>query len=148
MSQISPEAMPYAAALADLTDIFLEKNGGAFPLDNHGHRDVMARAYALIGQPRTPDRRRLLDSMRVVGYRAGLDRNEPEGSRASHTYAMTADGELYPMCPYGWNRSDGASFSILRQPPGTEGNCKSCRKNIEAKRLPLFDGAPHKTKWL
>lgn len=86
----------------------------------------------------------------VVGYRAGEDRNEAAYGRRStiHTYAMMDDGELWPMCGYGWNRSDGTRFSIFRNAPGTEGDCKVCGKNVAAGRLPVFDGFPHKTKWL
>ncbi len=85
-------------------------------------------------------------STEVVGYRAGDDRNE--ANALSHTYAMMADGELWPMCGYGWNRSNGSRFSIFRGTPGTEGDCKLCRKNVLAGKPPLMDGFPHKTKWL
>lgn len=82
----------------------------------------------------------------VVGYRAGLCRNDDRA--LSHTYAMMSDGHLWPMCGYGWNRSDGTRFSILRQPPGTEGRCKLCQKNVDNKKPPVIDGFPHRTKWL
>jgi hypothetical protein len=82
----------------------------------------------------------------VVGYRSGSDRNEPNA--LTHTYAMMDDGDLWPMCGYGWNRSDGSRFSIFRGSPGTEGDCKLCAKNVAAKRAPLIDGFAHKTKWL
>ncbi len=89
-------------------------------------------------------------SREVVGYRAGSCRNATAYGihRASHTYAMMADGELWPMCGYGWNRSDGRRFSIFRDAPGTEGSCKLCRRNVAAGKPPIFDGFPHKTKWL
>lgn len=88
--------------------------------------------------------------MKVIGYRAGSCRNAAAygESQASHTYAMMDDGELFPMCGYGWNRSDGHGFSIFRDAPGTEGNCKLCRKNVAAGKLPVFDGFPHKTRWI
>lgn len=82
----------------------------------------------------------------VVGYREGQCRNEERA--LSHTYAMMEDGGLWPMCGYGWNRSDGERFSILRNVPGSEGDCKICAKNVAAKKPPLMDGFPHKTKWL
>jgi hypothetical protein len=82
----------------------------------------------------------------VIGYRSGQDRNEPYA--LSHTYAMMDDGELWPMCGYGWNRSGGTRLSILRGAPGTEGDCKLCAKNVAACRPPLKDGFPHRTKWL
>ena len=82
----------------------------------------------------------------VVGYRRGQCRNDERA--LSHTYAIMADGELWPMCGYGWNRSDGDAFSIFRGAPGTEGDCKLCRRNVAAGRAPVFDGFQHKTRWL
>ncbi|HEX7720487.1 MAG TPA: hypothetical protein VF389_11825 [Woeseiaceae bacterium] len=86
------------------------------------------------------------DSERVVGYRSGSDRNET--ARKTHTYAMMANDDLWPMCGYGWNRSDGDRFSIFRGTPGSEGDCKICRRNVAEGRPPVFDGFPHKTRWL
>lgn len=83
---------------------------------------------------------------KVLGYRSGSDWNNDRA--LSHTYAETDDGNLYPMCGYGWNRSGGHSLSIFRGSPGTEGNCKLCQKNVAAKKPPVIDGFPHKTKWL
>lgn len=80
-------------------------------------------------------------------YRSGSDRNEP-GLRVSHTYFDDPIDGLLPMCGYGWNRSDGERFSILRGSPGTEGDCKRCRANVRAGRPPVRGGWPHKTKWL
>jgi hypothetical protein len=82
----------------------------------------------------------------VVGYRAGDDRNDAKAT--SHTYAMMADGGLWPMCGYGWNRSNGTHFSIFRGSPGTEGDCKLCCANVAAKRPPVMHGYPHNTRWL
>lgn len=89
-------------------------------------------------------------STKVIGYRSGTCRNAAayELRRASHTYAMMADGELWPMCGFGWNRSGGESFSIFRGAPGTEGDCKVCRRNVAEGRPPLMDGFPHRTRWL
>lgn len=87
-----------------------------------------------------------LVSATVVGYRSGSCRNSDNA--LSHTYAMMSDGELWPMCGYGWNRSGGTRFSILRGTPGTEGTCILCAKNVAAKKLPVFDGFPHETRWL
>jgi hypothetical protein len=86
----------------------------------------------------------------VIGYRSGSCRNAAayDLQSTSHTYAMMEDGELWPMCGYGWNRSNGERFSIFRGSPGTEGDCKFCRKNVAAGRPPVFDGFPHKTRWL
>lgn len=83
---------------------------------------------------------------KVSFYRAGQDRNEPNA--LSHTYAEMTDGNLWPMCGYGWNRSDGEAFSIFRSSPGTEGRCKLCRKNVEAGNAPTRKGIKHKTRWL
>ncbi len=84
--------------------------------------------------------------MKIAYYRSGQDRNEP--SALSHTYAETDDGDLWPMCGYGWNRSGGHRLSIFRGTPGTEGDCKLCRKNVAAGKPPVVDGFDHKTKWL
>ncbi|TMJ04315.1 MAG: hypothetical protein E6G97_07370 [Alphaproteobacteria bacterium] len=85
-------------------------------------------------------------SATVVDYRAGQDRNEARA--LSHTYAMMSDGELWPMCGYGWNRSGGERFSIFRSAPGTRGDCKLCARNVAAGKPPVTDGFAHKTKWL
>jgi hypothetical protein len=82
----------------------------------------------------------------VIGYRAGECRNSPHA--LSHTYAMTDDNGLWPMCGYGWNRSDGEAFSIFRGSPGTEGDCKVCARNVAAGKPPVTNGFPHKTRWL
>ena len=86
----------------------------------------------------------------ITMYREGTDRNagaENFYPQNSHTYAMV-NGELYPMCGYGWNRTDGHGFSILRNYPGTEGTCKLCRKNLRRGDLPYMKGFPHKTRWI
>lgn len=83
----------------------------------------------------------------VAYYISGQDRNEPRA--LSHTYAVLKDDNAYyPMCGYGWNRSHGERLSIFRGSPDTEGDCKVCRANVLAKRQPVMNGFPHKTKWL
>lgn len=82
----------------------------------------------------------------IAFYRSGTDRNNP--AALSHTYAETSEGELLPMCGYGWNRSNGTRLSILRGAPGTEGDCKLCRKNVASGRAPVAQGFPHRTRWL
>lgn len=85
----------------------------------------------------------------IVNYRSGYCRNAKYPNEVkSHTYAEMKDGHLYPMCGYGWNRSHGEGFSIFRGTYGTEGNCKLCQKNLVDGKEPVFDGFPHKTKWL
>lgn len=81
----------------------------------------------------------------ILNYRSGSCRNNKYA--LSHTYAETEDG-LFPMCSYGWNRSDGEAFSIFRGSFGTEGNCKLCHKNLHAGKAPVVVGFPHKTRWL
>ena len=83
---------------------------------------------------------------KVIGYRSGSCRNSDDA--LSHTYAMTTAGNLWPMCEYGWNRSNGHRFSILRGPPGTEGDCEFCRRNVAAGKRPVHRPRGHKTKWL
>jgi hypothetical protein len=80
-------------------------------------------------------------------YRSGTCRNEQE-KRCSHTYMEDEDGNLYPMCGYGWNRSDGYGISIFRGPYGSEGTCKRCQKNLRDGKPPLREPWPHPTKWL
>lgn len=82
----------------------------------------------------------------IIDYRSGQCRNDPNAM--SHTYAMMSDGELWPMCRYGWNRSDGESFSIFRGSPGTQGACILCARNVAAKKPPIYKGSTHKTRWL
>jgi hypothetical protein len=83
---------------------------------------------------------------KVAFYRSGQDRNEPNA--LSHTYAEMTDGELWPMCGYGWNRSGGHRLSIFRGSPDTEGDCRLCRRNVAASKPPVTVGFDHKTKWL
>ncbi len=80
-----------------------------------------------------------------IKYRSGSDRNEE--NRKSHTY-VEVDGDIYPMCSYGWNRSDGYGFSILRGPYGSEGTCLRCQANLRAGKAPVMKPWSHPTKWL
>ena len=83
--------------------------------------------------------------MKIKFYRSGSCRNDDRAR--SHTYAETDEG-LFPMCGYGWNRSDGERFSIFRGSPGTEGDCKLCARNVAAGRMPYTGGFPHPTRWI
>lgn len=85
------------------------------------------------------------DDPTVLFYRSGQCRNDDKA--LSHTYAEMSDGNLWPMCGYGWNRSNGMRFSIFRGTPGTEGECRLCRRNVAARRPPVTEAFPHKTKW-
>ena len=84
---------------------------------------------------------------KVVHYLLGADRNNPDAARA-HIYAKTSAGNLWPMCDYGWNRSNGERFSILRGWNSARGNCKICERRLEAGLRPIVHARPHKTKWL
>lgn len=84
---------------------------------------------------------------KVVHYLMGAGRNNPDAARA-HIYAKTAAGNLWPMCDYGWNRSNGSRFSILRGWGSERGNCKICERRLEAGLRPVVHARPHKTKWL
>lgn len=83
---------------------------------------------------------------KVKFYRSGQCRND-DGA-LMHTYAEMDDGRLLPMCGYGWNRSNGEGFSIFRGPPGTEGDCLLCRRNVAADKPPTERGVRHKTRWI
>lgn len=83
---------------------------------------------------------------RVIFYRSGQCRNDTNA--LSHTYAETVAGHLWPMCGHGWNRSNGHRFSIFRGTPGSEGDCKVCRKNVAQGKRPVHRGFEHKTRWL
>lgn len=81
----------------------------------------------------------------ILSIRAGWDRNNEKA--LTHTYAETATG-LFPMCGYGWNRSNGTRLSIFRGVEGHEGDCMLCHRNLYAGKPPVYDGFPHKTKYL
>lgn len=83
---------------------------------------------------------------RVAYYRAGQCRNSDDA--LTHTYAEMEDGELWPMCGYGWNRSGGHRFSIFRGSPGTQGDCLICRRRVAQGLPPIKQGFDHKTRWL
>jgi hypothetical protein len=84
--------------------------------------------------------------VKILYYRCGECRNNPKA--LSHTYAECDDGNLYPMCKYGWNRENGYRISIFRGTPGTQGDCKICACNIRLGRQPVIHGFEHKTRWL
>ena len=84
---------------------------------------------------------------RVVKYIPGICRNQQNLSR-SHTYAYTKVGNLWPMCDYGWNRSDGDAFSIFRGHTSKRGHCRICTRRTEQKLPPITHPRKHRTKWL
>lgn len=81
----------------------------------------------------------------ILTTRSRQDRNDERA--LTHTYAETADG-LFPMCGYGWNRSNGDGLSIFRGKPGTVGECLLCARRLSARKPPVTTGFPHKTRWL
>lgn len=83
---------------------------------------------------------------KVIGYLSGQCRNDEKAM--SHTYALTAAGHYWPMCDFGWNRSNGKRFSIFRGSVGTEGDCKLCAQNVAAGKRPIVRARTHKTRWL
>jgi len=84
---------------------------------------------------------------KVVDYISGVDRNNPDEAR-SHLYALTEAGNLWPMCDYGWNRSSGARFSILRGWGSALGACKVCEKRAAQGLRPILRARTHRTRWL
>ena len=83
----------------------------------------------------------------VIRYINGVDRNN-ENAVKSHIYAMDNDGDLWPMCEYGWNRSGGERFSILRGWVSKKGHCAICTRRAEKNLPPISQARGHKTKWL
>lgn len=84
---------------------------------------------------------------KVIDYVSGADRNNPDRAR-SHLYARTSAGNLWPMCDYGWNRSNGARFSILRGWGSARGACVTCQRRADAGLRPITQARKHKTRWL
>lgn len=65
----------------------------------------------------------------------------------THTYVYDDAGDLWPMCEYGWNRSDGGGFSIFRS-PGVWSDCALCNKAVSKNAEPCKEPRGHKTKWI
>lgn len=80
-------------------------------------------------------------------YVLAADRNNPDEARA-HIYAYDEAGDLWPMCEYGWNRSNGEAFSILRGWGSRRGTCKTCQRRAEDGLEPIKQAKGHKTRWL
>lgn len=82
-------------------------------------------------------------------YVLGADRNSPDEARA-HWYADTGESfqELTPMCEYGWNRSGGFAFSILRGHGSLRGVCLICQRRRQNDDPPVSEPRGHKTKWI
>jgi len=78
-------------------------------------------------------------------YLPAIGRNPGEEKNVTHYYLYESD-YYQPMCPYGWNRANGFSFSILRNNYGRR-NCKLCLKNIKAGKPPV-EPKFRKTQWI
>ena len=99
--------------------------------------EAMAISARAIASARSP----------ILEYVEGTDRNTPNDSR-SHLYARNELGDLTPMCDYGWNRSGGDSFSILRGHSSARGTCRTCRSRVTRGLPPVYVSRPHHTRWL
>jgi len=88
------------------------------------------------------------EQMIITKYVEAIGRNPGEERQHSHLYAVDENGDYWPMCKYGWNRSDGEAFSIFRGHRGERGLCKTCEKRAEANLPPVTENTYHKTKWL
>lgn len=87
--------------------------------------------------------------MTVRAYVEAIGRNRGEELQHSHLYAVMDDGDYLPMCRYGWNRSDGAAFSIFRGWSGARGLCRVCQRRSAAGLPPVESrSGSHKTKWI
>lgn len=84
---------------------------------------------------------------KVACHITGQDRNEDNA--VAHIYACRTNtmDPFAPMCVRGWNRSDGAGFSIFRGLVGNVGVCHTCQKRSNA-GLPPVKSRYRKTKWI
>ena len=77
-------------------------------------------------------------------YVTGLDRNDQH--LVAHLYRGTFANVGNPMCARGWNRTDGASYSIFRNIDHAQ-ICKICVRRA-AKKLDSIKSAQRKTRWV
>lgn len=71
------------------------------------------------------------------GYIVGLGRDNPY-PKLSHLYKGDFSDPGLPMCRHGWNRENGAAYSIWRGNIGMNGICKICLKRANKN----LDGVP------
>lgn len=88
------------------------------------------------------------DQHKVRSHLYEVFHREPEMTDDGAIIAESCGPDYAPMCGYGWNRSDGESFSILRGHRSARGTCQLCKANVEANKPAVTDGWAHKTKWL
>ena len=80
-------------------------------------------------------------------YVEAIGRNPGEELGRSHLYRVEGT-EYTPMCEWGWNRSDGMSFSISRGWRGYRGLCGLCSRNAGKGALPVYEPKGHPIKWI
>jgi hypothetical protein len=78
-------------------------------------------------------------------YVIGLDRNDTH--LVAHLYRGTFGDVGDPMCVRGWNRSDGAGYSIFRNNVDDAGVCRVCMRRAEQGKEPV-PSRPRKTRWI
>lgn len=71
------------------------------------------------------------------GYVIGLGRDLPPHTKVAHLYKGTFQDPGDPMCPRGWNRDDGESYSIWRNQTGDTGICMVCMRRAHEGREPV-----------
>lgn len=77
----------------------------------------------------------LLFQAKMPGYILGLERTPGAENRfMSHIYQGTFSEPGDPLCPKGWNRDNGESYSIWRNNLG-RGICGNCMRKL-LKELP------------
>ena len=81
------------------------------------------------------------------GYILGLGRDVPP-PRLAHLYQGTFSSPGNPMCAWGWNRSNGHSYSIFRGHEGVGGVCKICWRRAKAGKNGVRDNRERRTKYL
>jgi len=79
----------------------------------------------------------LSESDKIEGYVVGQSRDHDHDNRVSHLYKGTFDDCGYPMCKRGWNRDNGASYSIWRNNVSPGGICKICLKRATEGKEPI-----------
>ena len=84
--------------------------------------------------------------MKIAGreYTTGQDRNEDKV--VAHLYRGGFNNVGNPMCARGWNRSEGAGYSIFRNLTDIR-LCKVCLRRANAK-LPSVKSLNRSTKWI
>jgi hypothetical protein len=76
------------------------------------------------------------------GYIVGLVRDYPT-ARIAHLYKGDFANPGGPMCKKGWNRNEGAGYSIWRGNEGTRGVCATCLKRARAGLAPVPPYGPY-----